>query len=98
VTSNPMKYVLFTLQISARACRRLRLKRSGFQTRVIRKMRNEHTSESFRTINPKGRVPALLCNGQASLCGLARDFQDGRYRLTSPLRKIGSLRLGVRSS
>jgi hypothetical protein len=29
---------------------------------------------------------------------LARDLQDGRYRLTSPFRKIAFLRPGVRSS
>ena len=42
------------------------------------------------------RLPPFVA--RASLCGLARDLQDGRHCLTPPLRKIASLRPGVRSS
>ena len=67
VTSNPKEYVLFTAPNTCARVPTIALEEIGlpFQTRLIRFMRNEHTSESFRAINPKGRVPALLCNGQA---------------------------------
>src|SRR4029077_16086413 len=42
------------------------------------------------------RLPPFVA--RASLCVLARDLQDGRHCLTPPLRKIASLRPGVRSS
>ena len=67
MTSNPNEYVLFTAPNTCARVPTIALEEIGlpFQTRLIRFMRNEHTSESFRAINPKGRVPALLCNGQA---------------------------------
>ena len=67
MTSNPKEYVLFTAPNSSARVPTIALEEIGlpFETRLIRFMRDEHTSESFRAINPKGRVPALLCNGQA---------------------------------
>jgi glutathione S-transferase len=67
MTSNLKEYVLFSAPNSSARVPTIALEEIGlpFQTRLIRFMRNEHTSESFRAINPKERVPALLYNGQA---------------------------------
>ena len=66
VTSNPAEYVLFTAPNTCARVPTIALEEIGlpFQTRLIRFMRNEHTSESFRAINPKGRVPRCFATGR----------------------------------
>ena len=75
--SDPKEYVLFTAPNTCARVPTIALEEIGlpFQTRLIRFMRNEHTSESFRAINPKGRVPALLCNGQDEVIGIVDDVR-----------------------
>ncbi|MGB9203389.1 MAG: hypothetical protein WCB94_05365 [Terriglobales bacterium] len=53
---NPEEYVLFTAPNTCARVPTIALEEIGlpFQTRLIRFMRNEHVSESFRAINPKG--------------------------------------------
>jgi glutathione S-transferase len=67
VTAKPNAYVLFVAPNTCARVPAIALEEIGlpFETRLIRFMRNEHTSQSFRAINPKGRVPALLYNRQA---------------------------------
>jgi glutathione S-transferase len=36
-----------------------------FESRVIRFMKGEHKSTAYKLINPKGKVPTLIYNGQA---------------------------------
>ena len=60
-------------------------------------------SRSSREPLPHPLSPIRPCRlpprfARASLCRLARDLPDGRYCLTPPLRKIASLRPGIRSS
>ena len=38
---------------------------AAFDTRVVRFMRGEHKSPAYKALNPKGKVPALVVDGQA---------------------------------
>ena len=51
-----------------------------FETRLIRFMKGEHKSTDFKAINPKGKVPALVIDGEALTENVAIiTYLAGRY-------------------
>lgn len=62
-----MDITLFTAPMTCAKVPLILLEEIGvpFETRLIRHMRREHKAPDFKRVNPKGKVPAILIDGQA---------------------------------
>lgn len=62
-----MKIILFAAPVSCSKVPLILLEEIGapFETRLVRFMRGEHKSADFKRYNPKGKVPAIIIDGEA---------------------------------
>lgn len=62
-----MEILLFMAPISCAKVPLILLEEAGasFETRLIRFMKGDHKSPAFKRINPKGKVPAIVIDGEA---------------------------------
>src|SRR5690349_12416339 len=62
-----------------------------YETRLIRFMRGEHKSPEFKSVNPKGKVPALRIDGELLTENVAiLAYLNERYPAASLLPKADS--------
>ena len=75
-----MEIILFTAPVSCAKVPLILLEEIGspFETRLVRFMKGEHKSPEFKRYNPKGKVPAIVIDGEA--LPQRRDGRAGRRR------------------